>query len=102
MELPTAVAPKLCPPTRQSPSKPSYPFRGKLSLVPINGYPLAVAKQRLPLALPFLLAKNLLEPIKQISTAREAVPFLFVVIVVFNLGSHPEVCGMGEPLASAP
>ena len=76
-------------------------FRGKLSLVPVNGYPLAVAKQGLQLALPFLFAKNLLEPIKQISTAREAVPFLFVIIVVFNLGSHPEVCGMGEPLASA-
>lgn len=67
----------------------------------MDGHPLAVAKQRLQLALPFLLARNLLEPIKQISTAREAVPLLFVVIVVFNLGSHPEVCGMGEPLASA-
>lgn len=63
---------------------------------------MAIAKQRLQLALPFLLAKNLLEPIKQISRAREAVPFLFVVIVVFNLGSCPEVCGMGELLASAP
>lgn len=59
------------------------------------------SQARLLLALPFLFAKNLLEPIKQISVAGETVPFLFVLIVVFNLGSYPEVCSPGEPLASA-
>jgi hypothetical protein len=51
--------------------------------------------------MPFLFAKNLLEPIKQISIAGETMPFLFVVTVIFNLGSHPEVCSMSELLASA-
>lgn len=62
---------------------------------------MAAAKPRLQLALPFSFAKNLLEPVKRLSMAGATVPFLFVVTVVFNLGSRPEVCSMSEPLASA-
>lgn len=77
-------------------------FQGMLPSIPTNGQPLASAKQRLQIALYFLFAKNLLEPIKRIPVAGETVPFLFVVIVVvFNLGCSPKVCSMSEQLCSA-
>ena len=46
---------------------------------------MASTKQRLQIASYFSFAKNLLEPIKQISVAGATVPFVFVGIVVVVL-----------------
>lgn len=87
----------LCPLSPLFFPKPRHPSLSRKTVFhPANGSPLASAKQRLQIAFHFLSAKNLLESIKQISVAGEPVPFLFVIVVVFNPGCRPKVCSMSE------
>lgn len=99
---PPLVAHGLSPNASESPSNSQYPWLSRKTVFNLHKrVPFDLCQTKAAIASYFLFAKNLLEPIKQISIAGETVPFLFVIIVVFNLGCSPKVCSMSELLSSA-